>query len=488
MSKKKEIIFLVILFLLSAFLRFQGLGYSDYYGDETKTLYLDKTVPAYRFFMDQRKGPLQFMTVWFMEKLTIGYSEVFVRFPFAFAGLLTVFVFYVLVKKLFGWQTAAISSLLFSVSGFNVAFSRTAQYQSLLVFFGILAIYLFLEALRTRQSWLYALSAVSLSLSFWAHYDAIFFLIPIAYLLILNFIKKEIELKRIIIDFVLPFLVLTSLFYVPYIIQGYFNTNVVGYLERRFSGSSYLENNSFYTFMVYNPTIVFGIVLLFGIQRLFQKFEWRFNMLLSWFLGALIPLEIIVSNPGTHIHNYFIPIYIVSGYGIYNIYISLRKSYRRVFLFIICITLMFLSAVSLFVYAPAYNKGYPWKPSKFLGTTFNPPLKDKYHLYLYGFPYNRGWRQISEFIKSEKGVNGVYTNDNDTIAEYYLLGFNYTIPGSNFIPHYYIHVFNNQQFTREDEEFYLSFIGEYKEVKKIFVDNELSAIVFKKKETYQPLD
>ncbi|MFC1700147.1 hypothetical protein ACFLZ4_00705, partial [Patescibacteria group bacterium] len=143
------------------------------------------------------------------------------------------------------------------------------------------------------------------------------------------------------------------------------------------------------------------------------------------------------------------------------------------------------TTVSAFVYTPILNKGYPWKHSKLLGINFNPPLKDRFHLYLYGFPYNRGWRQINDFMRSQKGVRGIYTNDNDTIAEYYLLGFNYTPPGSNFIPHYYIHVFNNQQFTREDEGFYLKFISEYEEMEKIFVDNELSAIVFKRKETHQ---
>lgn len=483
MSKKKEIIFLVILFILSAFLRFQGLGYSDYYGDETKTLYLDKTIPAYKFFMDQRKGPLQFMAVWFMEKLTIGYSEVFMRFPFALFGLATVFVFYLLVKKLYGWQTAAVSASLFSLSGFNIAFSRTAQYQSLLVFFGILSIYLFLEALRTKQSWVYFFSAVSLSLSFWSHYDAVFFLVPITYLLVSNLTKREIELKRILVDFVIPFVLLTCLFYVPYIIQGYFSNNVVGYLERRLSGSNYLENNSLYTFMVYNPTVVFGLVLLFSVQGLLQKFDWKLGLLLCWFLGAVITLEVIVSNPGTHIHNYFIPTYILAGYGVYNIYILLKKTYRRVFLVSISVVFVFLTAISLFVYTPVFSKGYPWKPSKFLGISFNSPLKDTYHLYLYGFPYNRGWRQISEFMRSEKRVDGVFTNDNDTIAEYYLLGFNYTIPGSNFIPQYYIHVFSNQQFTRENESFYLNFINNYEEVKKIFVDNELSAVIFKRKET-----
>lgn len=486
MLKKKELVFLIFLFLLSAFLRFQGLGYSNFYGDETKTLYLDKTVPAKEFFLNQRKGPLQFLAVWFMEKITFGLEEFFVRFPFALAGLISVFVFYLLVRKLFGWKVSAISTLLFSVSGFNMAFSRTAQYQSLLVLFGLLSIYLFLEALEKKKSWIFFLSAVSTSLAFYAHYDAIFFLTPIGYLIIQGLIKKELVLKKIFIEYLGPFLFLTSLFYIPYILQGYFVNNVIGYLDRRFSGINYLENNSFYTFMVYNPTILFSATLLFSLWGVLQKFDWKFNMLLIWFLGSLITLEVIISNPGTHIHNYFIPLYILAGYGIYSVYTSLKGKHIRIaFSSALAGIFSVLIAISLFVYVPIFNKGYPWKESKLFGMVLKIPKKDMYHLYLYGFPYDRGWNKIEDFMRSQKGVRGVYTNDNDTIAEYYLLGFNYTLPGSNFIPHYYIHVFNNQQFAREDEGFYKGFISEYEKVKKIFVEDELSAIIFKRKETSQ---
>jgi len=221
----------------------------------------------------------------------------------------------------------------------------------------------------------------------------------------------------------------------------------------------------------------------------FEKYQWEFDFILAWFLGSLIPLEIIISNPGTHVHNYYIPIYIASGFGIYKIYEFIRSERGKyIFSIIVGILLIIVTIISFYVYTPVFNKGYPWKESDLFGISFNPPLKDKYHLYLYGFPYNRGWNEIEDFMRSQKNVEGVYTNDNDTIAEYYLLGFNYTIPGSNFIPQYFISVYKNQQFVTEEESFYVDYKDAYENIKEISVDEELVAKIYKRKEAYQPFD
>src|SRR5689334_61102 len=127
MQKSKERFLILFLLIISAVPRFWGLGASHFYGDETKTLYLDKTIPAITYFLDQRKGPMQFFVTWVVEKLSGGFSELWMRLPFAIAGLLSVLVFYLLVKKLFDYKVAFVASLLYSFSGFSITFSRTVQ-------------------------------------------------------------------------------------------------------------------------------------------------------------------------------------------------------------------------------------------------------------------------------------------------------------------------------------------------------------------------
>ena len=213
--EKKEALLLSVLLVVSFLVRFIGLGYSHFYGDETKTFYLDKTVPATEFFLNQRKGPLQFFVVWITEKIVGGYNELFTRVPFALAGFLGVVMFYLVVKKLFDYKVALVSTLLFSFSGFNLAFSRTIQYQSFLVLFGLLAVYFIFMFTKLKKTKHLVLSSLFLAFAFYAHYDALLFLFPVFYLLVTT--KKKKKLQVILSYFILPLLLLVSIFYVPYV-------------------------------------------------------------------------------------------------------------------------------------------------------------------------------------------------------------------------------------------------------------------------------
>ncbi|MDC0449094.1 glycosyltransferase family 39 protein [bacterium] len=460
---RTESIFFIFLLLVSFLLRFWGLGYSDFYGDETKTFYLDKTTPASQFFIDQRKGPLQFFVVWTTEKILGGHNEFWTRLPFAVAGFLSVIVFYYIVRRLFGWRAALVSAWLFSVSGFFVAFSRTIQYQSILLFFGLLAVCLFLERL-------YLFSSIALVLAFYAHYDAVFFFIPIMYLILKSDLRKS--WKEVLTSFLIPFLVLVGIFYVPYILSGYLETNTVGYLERRFLGRDYVLNHSLYTLFIYNPTVLFFITSLTFIFSLFwaDKNGHR-DLILFWLFVPLLVFELLILNPGTHILGYLIPLLVLVGY-VFTKLQSISKFVTNVtFGFLIfCITI-----TSFRTFVPAFEYDYPWANLE----------TRKYHLFLYGFPYNRGWNQISKYFNdlrtSGERVTGVFTNDNDTIAEYYLMGFDYTPPGSNFRPQYYIHVYNNQEFGVKDEKWYELFFVDYSLEKEFFVKGRLVAEVYKMK-------
>lgn len=173
---KVERYVLTFILLITVLLRFPGLGYSHFYGDETKTLYWDKRIPAKEFFLNQRKGPVQFFVVWAVETITGGFDELAVRMPFAVAGTVSVFIFYLILKSWFNKRVGYIGAFLFATNGFFVAFSKTAQYQSLLWLFGLLAV-LFAEysVKKSRHKKLYlVLSGLSLGLGFLSHYDAIF--------------------------------------------------------------------------------------------------------------------------------------------------------------------------------------------------------------------------------------------------------------------------------------------------------------------------
>lgn len=469
---------LAIILILGFFLRFSGLGYTHFYGDETKTLYLDKTVSALNFLLDQRKGPVQFIVAWVMEKLTGGFSEFYIRLPFAFAGFLSIIAFYTVTKKIFGTRASLLSTFLFSVNGFYIAFSRIAQYQSFLILFGLLAILFFIKALESKRKVLYIVASLFFTLALDSHYDAVFFLVPIVSMFLL---QEQKDFKKLLIFFVLPSAFLLSIFYIPYVAKGYFFSNTINYVARRASGSEYGSNNSLYTFFVYNPVFLhflyLGISVLYAL--VFRDRDKVQKLFAYWFLSAFFFFEVAISNPGTHIHNYFLPLIMLSGPGLLWIFGKLRTKLARIVfgIFLVCsgIVLSFFALVS---FVPKINTGYPWKDSYFLSFNIKPINKSNSQLYLYGFPYYRGWDRIRDYMYGEEGVRGFYTNDSSVMAKYYLRKYDFTAPGNNFLPQYYIDVEDNMKFVNTEKAFLENYVLE----KEFFIDGSLSATVYKLKQ------
>jgi hypothetical protein len=474
---RAELFFLFLIFGVTCVLRFWDLGYSHFYGDETKTLYLDKTVTAADFILDQRKGPVQFLAVWLMEKISGGYNEFYIRLPFAIAGAFSVLVLYLLARKFFGTKAALISTLLYSVSGLSVAFSRTAQYQSFLILFGLLSIYLFVKALETRKPGWYIISSLAFTGSMYSHYDAIFFLIPIVYMFM---VQERRELQKVLTFFILPAFILLSVFYAPYIVKGYLVSNTLNYVGRRITGDQYGSNSSVYTFFVYNPLLIHYIYLLSSILYiLFFRAKDRIRELfLYWFFISFIFFDGIVSNPGTHIQNYLIPLYIISGQSILWFLNLIKNKPIKYFFSIVCVVFCFgIIVTSLFVYVPKLNKGYPWKNSLLGPVTFKAVNKQTHHLYLYGFPYNRSWEAVKSYMYSVGGVRGCYTNDSAVMSGYYLQKLDLTPPGLNFLPQYYIDVVDNMEFVKTDNLFLVN----YQLEKEIFSEGQVVASIYRLK-------
>jgi len=496
LRKPQYILFIIL--ILSFSLRFWNLGYSNFYGDETKTFYLDKTTPAAKFLLNQRKGPVQFLVGWAVEKLSGGYDELLTRAPFALAGTFSVLILFLIVQKIAGNKAALIATGLYGFNGFFIAFSRTVQYQSFMLLFGFLAIYfamLYQESENTTRKHYAILSAVFLALSYLSHYDAIFFDIVIAFILIKKILDHKNDLmgigKEIALYYVVPFVITAGLFYIPYVIYGYYYSNTFNYVNRRLTGLQFGKNASWYTFWVYNPHLIWALLTVFIIPFLLKRADWDRHLLLFWFLVPFVAFEFIFSNPGTHIHTYFIPLIIMISIGITDFLSFLEKKIaRQVFYAFLVYVFAVLIVVAAFVYIPSVNNGYPWKDSN-RGITKISKINNDYHLFLYGFPYDRGWRQIADYVEERGSVRNIYTNDNDTIAKYYLKGVRYTDPGPNYLPDYFVYVYNNQEFTDLPLDMRIElddkvFKKHYQSEKEFFVDGELVAVFYKLQSSVWP--
>lgn len=114
------------------------------------------------------------------------------------------------------------------------------------------------------------------------------------------------------------------------------------------------------------------------------------------------------------------------------------------------------------IFTPSVNKKYPWEDTNIYGINLDKIDRDKSQLFLYGFPYNRAWDKIAEYLLGPLPVEktrNFETNDNNTVAEFYLK------PLTLFLeaPQYFIEVEDSQEMqnaksvqTDIDDPFYYS--------------------------------
>lgn len=477
----------LVLFVVAGFLRLYNLGYSDYQGDEIKALYNPREATSAQFFLEQRKGPMQFLVTAGLKNISHDYrNRALVRLPFALAGLGSVIVFYYLAKSLFNEKIALYSTMFFATNGFLIAFSRLVQYQSLVIFFGLLAVYLtkkYIDSLQpphlvATPKYL-VIASTALAVSLLSHYDGVFF-VPIILGLLFSSIQLSLGgtrakrsnpvLKHLIMS-ILLFLVLTCAFYIPFALS--IAQSTTDYWAGRISGDvSGKISSSRYLFSVYQPIYVlhiytilgvlgFALITLLTLFKIFPKLigkllehhpSFHLPILLSvlaWFLIPSILLEIFIYIPGTHIYAYLIPLFLFMGFALFHADIISGKVFSVIlipFRFIIpagiCLLFIFLALQSYYVFVD-HTHEYPWENKKFLIWTLPKPTPI-FHLSMFGFPYYRHWDNIGDYIKANAKSQFYTTNERVSISRYHV-----ALEKAGEKVGYYVYIKNPQTFTNE---------------------------------------
>lgn len=451
---KLSTVFIGLIFIVSIYLRLFNLGYSDYQGDEIKAFFNPKEDGDFlNFLITQRKGPLQFLVTGAVKGLSDNFQNYFVtRFPFALAGIGSVFVFYLLCKKYFSSRTAAWATIFFATNGILVAFSRIAQYQSFVIFFGLLSFYTFLVYKEKNKSYLLPLSFIFLAISILFHYDGVFFGIPTLMFILKDLIidrkklKKE-YLRNLALAIILFLIVLAS-FYIPFVLN--ITEKTKEYWLGRISGDvSTKISSSYYLFTVYQPIYsakiyliltFLGLAVTFGIKKL--KISFEYLSLLIWIGIPFAFMEGLVSIPGTHIYTYLIPSMILIGQGIDTIFtLTSKKWLIGIGDTVMLVLFIFLALQSNTIFLD-HNKEYPWQEKKFLIFTLNKPTPI-FHLSMFGFPYNRNWQEISTILK-DTAPKYFTTNERAALTRFYLKN-----PKDNNKAEYFVYIENPQTFSNE---------------------------------------
>jgi|GEM_PF-782849 len=450
---RSDLIIIVILILASSYLRFKNLGYSDYIGDEHKAfIELSKGQTLTDFFLSRRKGPMQFVVSHIPYLLTHNFrNELAERIPFSIISVLSVVVFYLMVKRITkSWISAFIASLIYLCNGFIVGFGRIAQYQNLNLLFSFLAIYFYSYLLDEKKHLIRftLIGTLFWCLSFFSHWDAIFIL-PIVLWMFIKFLLdksfgKGYKIRILIYNFLLGCLILLP-FMIPYCFHQKSSDENLGYLFRRL-GMGYSNNHLYEMYIdLYSPFVSLWFLIICGVLGvLFLKESYMFVI---WFLFGYGVFEIFVRKPGTHIYNFLIPVFILCGIGISHLIKSVPKFLKLLvcLLSLLLITFLYYQSYVLFV---DHAKEYPWEQKYVLSIDlkckkgnklcnkiqpYTMLLTKRYYydyegqkLPLFGFPHKRFWNEVNDFIQEQNSINnedlGYSSNEDKTVSEWYIQG------------------------------------------------------------------
>ncbi len=399
------------------------------------------------FIIKQRKGPTQFLVTYLVGLLQPEYQNNFLtRLPFALAGILAVGVFYQVIQLHYGKKIGLFAALFFSLNGIFIGLSRIAQYQSLVLLFSVLTLYFFSLAAKENRL---KIGGIYLGVCCWAaalltHYDGIF-IAPYAIYLLIRWYKAPSHIasrekgKHLVLASAL-FTILLIIFFIPFGLSVS-NATQSYWLERLMGeGAADQLPSSIITFTLYNPTIILYIDLLLVLSALVYA-----KSLLPVILWAILPwsvLEILVFDPGTHIYNYLLPACVMLAFGLKTLETALNTMIKGRARLVLTTALPASLFVFLFMVAHLifidHTPEYPWNNRGILGWVVGLP-DEKYRVWPYGFPYNRRWDEIGDFVKLDQNSTYYSTNENKSIASYHI-PYPFDIDKAG----YYIHIYHPQ--------------------------------------------
>src|SRR3989338_6468966 len=165
----------------------RALAYLDYIGPNLQTAPIQwfGSVPWWGNLSFHDAPPLVFLIQHIFFKI-FGENIIALRLPFALSGVGVLIFVYLITKKLFGKQTAVLSSLALAVSTFFLWSFRTAYLEGVETFFMVAAVYFFIKSLEKEKFWLH--TGIFLAFALLSKYTS-FFLIP--FVILYTFIRRK---------------------------------------------------------------------------------------------------------------------------------------------------------------------------------------------------------------------------------------------------------------------------------------------------------
>jgi len=310
------LVILALIILLAVLLRLGNLGYSEYLGDETDVVYRARQVilgNLGELFL-QRKGPVQVMMTAAFALGTNSFDELALRFPFAWASVLSVLAAYLLGRTAWSQRIGLLAAALLTIDGIVLGFSRLVQYQGVVLLTLTLILYCGYRssaidntptvpgARFARSRRYFSIALILFALALLTHYETALIALPLVMVgwpVLRKYFSKENRAEGLVTAAL--FAALLLVFYIPFVLHPHFGTTSevytyrrIGYGEGPFNNiERYAESSIFYNSIYY--VVATAVLWLLGaVSILRQAVPSRWQGLV-YGAAALLALGVLVS-------------------------------------------------------------------------------------------------------------------------------------------------------------------------------------------------
>ncbi len=293
------LIVLLVILAVAAFTRLTRLGYAEFHEDALENMRL--IVRAYKGeeyapFLDS-KGPIHWLLPAALWYLNGWVNEGIARTPFAITALALIPLIYALGKRLTGHDTIGLVAAGFvALNGFYVAYARHVENQSLIVFWGALAMWFAYRYYHERLNHFLVFMAFTLAIGLIAHPDVLLYLPVFAYIILMGLWRDRPARRQ-----QLPWLIgagliligLAAIFYIPYLfdpqiglVYQYFTSDRIGdsFLYNRVA--NLFDQDQLYSTRYHAPLLV--LLLWWLLWRQFSQWRWPGRLILGGLTIAAI--------------------------------------------------------------------------------------------------------------------------------------------------------------------------------------------------------
>ena len=423
---------LVLMMTGAAALRFVHLGYSEFLGDEAgnclvnalQVVHGDSTVLLHPQLTPFTRPPAQVLIPAMTYFLTDTLDETVIRYPFALAGLASVWMAYRLGWELFGSLTAGlVAGYLAALNGFMIAFSRGVQYQSVTALALLTATFFLWRMARSqcahdaRRNLLAGVAMFGLAML--AHFDAVLF-VPAILLAALRSPALRPKAASSVAAIGLLFAVLAP-FYLPFFLDASLLTQLLNEnpaspfrpgeaAALHFHLESLWRYGSLYTSIPYLAALALLSALAFLRRPSLPE-----ALMVVWFLPFFLFYAVASDTPTDHLHTLLFPLLPLAGRGMQLTWQATRReSGRRRALGLTTAVLLGAAAVLTVSHV---CRAFVDNDPEYLSATSRPEFP---RLHAFGFPHHRGWKTVGYLFRTGRLSGSYQSNEELKITTFYL--------------------------------------------------------------------